>query len=151
MTASTDTPWRRLVAHWWQGNGWDAKAYGPAPDQPDTRVPQDVLADFEIPRARNPQQERVFSDDDALAAQELAPAKTAPPPDPRADQRVAVRGSVRGLANIQDVDFGSVADAMPIDELLEARDDCEKAARTIEKWRGAIDEAIESAAGARDK
>ena len=75
----------------------------------------------------------------------------APPPDPWAGQYGAFWTSFHGLANIQDVDFGSVAAAMSIDQLLEARDQCEKAALTIEKWSGALNKAIESAAGARDK
>jgi hypothetical protein len=48
------------------------------------------------------------------------------------------------LANIQDVDFGSVAAAMRIDELLEERDKCEKAAFTLGKWRDALNKAIET-------
>jgi hypothetical protein len=99
------------------------------------------------------------ADDDAMA-QELAPAadaaptpagEPAPPPDPWAGQSGAFWTSFHGLANIQDVDFGAVAAAMSIDELLEARDDCERAALIIEKWWYALDKAIESAAGARDK
>jgi ParB/RepB/Spo0J family partition protein len=52
--------------------------------------------------------------------------------------------SFHGLANIQDVDFGSVAAAMRIDELLEERDKCEKAAFTLGKWRDALNKAIET-------
>jgi hypothetical protein len=126
--------------------------------------PQSALSPQESPEpapeaAPEPVKEPAPADDDAMA-QELAPAadaaptpagEPAPPPDPWAGQSGAFWTSFHGLANIQDVDFGAVAAAMSIDELLEARDDCERAALIIEKWWYALDKAIESAAGARDK
>ncbi len=80
-----------------------------------------------------------FEDD---AAPSTGPSEPAPRSDPYAIHRAAVRGSIRGLANIRDVDFGPVADAMPIEQLREARNESDEAAETKRKWDAAVDVAI---------
>jgi hypothetical protein len=70
-------------------------------------------------------QEQVFSDDDALAAQDLALASKrddAPPvptPDPWAHQRAAFYGFIIGIKSI---DFNQMIAPMPLEELREAKD-----------------------------
>jgi len=80
-----------------------------------------------------------------------AEAPSAGPTDPWVDQRIAVRGSIRGLARLKDVDFGPVADAMQLEQLLEARSELDKAALTIGKWRDALDAAIARATPAQEE
>jgi hypothetical protein len=107
-----------------------------------------------VPAAKPVGPEPMESENDA---QDLVPvAKTnapppvastdpASPPDPWADQRVAVRGSVRGLANLRDVDFGPVAATMSLEQLREARNEVDEAMDVAFAWSAALDAAIERA------
>jgi hypothetical protein len=72
-----------------------------------------------------------------------APTEPAPRLDPHVNHLAAVRGFILGLANIRDVDFGPVADAMPIEQLLEAREERDEARRTFFAWSAALDATFE--------
>jgi hypothetical protein len=75
--------------------------------------------------------ELMWSNNDAPAQHDLAPAKTdvaptpagepAPPPDPWADRRALFRDSIRGLRELKD-DFGPLIATMPSGEADEAKD-----------------------------
>jgi len=93
---------------------------------------------------------------DASPEQKAAAApSTAPGPplliDPLAGQRAAVRGSIRGLAKLKDVDFGQVVAAMPIEQLREARDELDDAMDVVFAFSAALDEAIRRATSADDE
>ncbi len=118
-------------------------------DQP-SRLFQPALVPEPAPEPAS--QQPMSSDDDALvpATQGDVVSPTAPTePAPRLDHnvihRAAVRKSIRGLANIRDVDFGPVVDAMPIEQLLESRDERDEARRTFFAWSAALDAAFERA------
>jgi hypothetical protein len=78
--------------------------------------------------APEPVSQEPVSSDDALAAQDLAPAaktdtagQPAPTPDPWADQRALFRDSIRGLRELRE-DFGPLIATMPSGEADEAKD-----------------------------
>jgi hypothetical protein len=106
-----------------------------------------------VPDAPEPvSQESVSSDDDALvpapktdATPPAAPDQPDPTRDPYAGQRAAVRGSIRGLAKMRDVDYDPVAAPMPLDQLVEASDEADEAAEAHRKWSAALRAAIERA------
>jgi hypothetical protein len=121
------------------------------PSPPGIDEPSDVAQpDLPLKPAPEPVIQELVFEGDVLQAPSLAPKAEAAPPVASTDRRRVdpdgLCGTIIGLAMIRDVDFGPVAAAMPIERLLDARDECENAALTIEKWSGALNKAIESAA-----
>jgi hypothetical protein len=121
------------------------------PSPPGIEEPSDVAQpDLPLKPAPEPVIQELVFEGDVLQAPSLAPKAEAAPPVASTDRRRVdpdgLCGTIIGLAMIRDVDFGPVAAAMPIERLLDARDECENAALTIEKWSGALNKAIESAA-----
>jgi hypothetical protein len=113
------------------------------------RQPQSALSPQESPEpASEPLRANVSNIElpaPESAAKEPMGSDPGSPPDPWAGQRSAVRGFIRGLANLKDVDFGPVAATMPLEQLREASDEMDEAMDVAFAWSAALQQAIESA------